>query len=124
MRSGHNIGTAAIRIDAGPQLGQEDSDALLALFVDVLARNWRALPANPLALKANGFEVRVVDRPGEEQIPGVMVMRLRIQELGKSDFDVLVCKPRMRLGRLTVGPSEERDDARCRCNDDCPKTQP
>jgi len=48
------------------QLRQESSNALLALFVDVLARNWRTHLANPQAFKANGFEVRVVDRPGEK----------------------------------------------------------
>jgi hypothetical protein len=56
------------------------------------ARSWRTLLANPEALKANGFEVRVVDRPGEKQIPGVMIVRLRIEEFGKSDFDVFRCR--------------------------------
>lgn len=77
------IGAAPVQTAATPQVREERSHAFLALFVDVLARNWRTFPADLQALLANGFEVRVVDRPGEKQIPSVMVMRLRIQELGK-----------------------------------------
>ena len=95
----------------------------LALFVDVLTRNWRTFPANLQALLANGLEVRVIDRPCQKQIPGVMSRRLGVQEFAESNLDVSSPESRMSFRRLTVRPSEERDDARCSC-DDCPKRQP
>ena len=48
----------------------------MLLFVDVFTRNRRTFLANPQALLANGFEVGVIDRPREKQIPGVMGRRL------------------------------------------------
>ena len=59
-----------------------------------------------------------------KQIPGVMGRRLRVQEFVESNLDVPSRESRMSFRRLPVRPSEERDDACCSCDDDCPKRQP
>lgn len=104
----------AAKIGAAPQVGQESSDAFLALFVDVLTRSRRTLSANSQAFLANGFEVRVIDRPCEKQVPGVVGRRLGIQEFTESNLDVPGRKSRMGLRRLTVRPSEKPNDDACR----------
>ena len=73
----------------------------VGLEQDRLDQGTNGFLANPEALKANGFEVRVVDRPGEKQISGVMVVRLRTEEFGESGFDVFPHKACVCLRRLT-----------------------